>query len=353
MRIAVAMSGGVDSSVAAAMLVDQGHEVVGLTLKVWDRSRCCSQEDVDDARRVARHLGISFYVLNARSTFEEQVITPSVEAYGEGLTPNPCVLCNRRVKFGWLAERSRALGCERLATGHYARLQAGPTGVRLWRGVDRAKDQSYFLVPEDPRDLERVLFPLGELTKQEVRALAFEKGLPVAAKSDSQDLCFLPDGDLAGFLERRLGTAVPADVVDGEGRVLGRHNGGYGFTVGQRKGLGVSSDRPMYVLRADPARGRVVVGPRSALMSRGLRTARVVWLSPPSLEGPIACSVKIRSTAPGAPCLLESDERSGQVRFREPQFGVAPGQMAVFYSDDEVLGGAWIEEGLAFGPEAS
>ena len=347
MRIAVAMSGGVDSSTAAALLAAEGHQVVGLTLKVWDGSRCCSVDDVVDARRVARHLGIPFYVLDAHAEFEAQVLRPFVDAYAHGLTPNPCVWCNRRLKFGWLVERVRALGCEALATGHYARTGAGTEPGRLRKAADRSKDQSYFVVPETPSGLERVRFPLGGLAKEEVRRIATQRGIPVATKPESQDVCFFPKRGLARFLQDRLGRPEAGEVVDAEGRVLGRHQGIHAYTVGQRKGLGIAARRPLYVVRREVATNRLVVGPREELMAGGLVGRDAAWLAETPPGPRIACSVKIRSTAPEVACEVEVNGRRVAVRFAEPQFGVAPGQAAVFYEHDLVLGAAWIEAPLS------
>ncbi len=340
------MSGGVDSSTAAALLLEQGVEVVGLTLKVWDSSRCCSIDDVEDARRVARHLGIPFYVLDAHEAFEREVVGPFARGYAEGRTPNPCIRCNRRIRFRWLLRRALALGCDALATGHYARVEARGGRVRLLKGADPAKDQSYFLVPEDPADLSRVRFPLGPLTKARVRETAERLGLPVARKAESQDVCFLPDGDLERFLAERLGPAAPGEVVDLSGRVVGRHRGAAAYTVGQRRGLGLSLGVPVYVIEKDMARNRLVVGPREALLAPGLVARGAVWMEgrPPGER--FRCAVKIRSTAPEVPCEVHVDGQGVRVRFDSPRFGVAPGQMAVFYRGDEVLGGAWIERGL-------
>lgn len=336
------MSGGVDSSVAAALLQEEGHEVVGLTLKVWDRSRCCSLEDVEDARRVAARLGIPFYVLDAHGLFETEVVAPFVEDYRRGLTPNPCVVCNRRVKFGWLLLRARALGCEVLATGHYARIEAEGECLRLRKGVDPSKDQSYFLLPEAAGGLDRVRFPLGRMTKAQVREAAGRFGLPVSGKAESQDVCFVPEGDVAGFLEARLGAGAPGEIVDAGGRVLGRHRGVHGYTVGQRKGLGVSGPEPLYVIAKDAGRNRLVVGPRGSLAAVGLRAGPPVWLARP--EGrTLRCMVKIRSAAREVGCEVRPEGGGLAVAFDEPQFGVAPGQLAVFYDGDLVLGGAWIE----------
>ncbi len=341
-RVAVALSGGVDSAVAALRLRRDGHEVVGFTLKVWDRSRCCSVEDVEDARRVARHLDVPFYVLAARDVFEREVVAPFVAAYASGRTPNPCVVCNRRVKFGWLLDRARSLGCRAVATGHYARVDGEPGRRRLRKGRDPAKDQSYFLVPERPGGLDAVWFPVGGSTKDEVRAVAEEAGLPVAAKAESQDVCFVPDADLEGFLTRRLGPARPGEIVDRSGRVVGRHRGVRAYTVGQRRGLGVSAGEPVYVVAKDPGRDRLVVGPRSAATAPAMAVSDVVWLAPGPPAGPVRVAVKIRSTGREVPCTVVAEGPRARVRFEVPQFGVAPGQMAVFYDGDVVLGGGWI-----------
>lgn len=341
-RVAVALSGGVDSAVAAALLVEGGYEVVGFTLKVWDRSRCCSLDDVEDARRVAGRLGIPFYVLEAHDVFEVEVVRPFVEAYQDGLTPNPCVLCNQRVKFRWLLDRVLSLGCEALATGHYARIEGAPGKRRLRKGVDDAKDQSYFLVPEEPAGLDRVWFPLGESTKGEVRRLAQERNLPVARKGESQDVCFVADGDTAGFLDARSCGRGAGEIVDEAGRVLGRHRGVHAYTVGQRKGLGLASHQPLYVMRRDGEENRLVVAPREALFVKQFRVRNPVWLvAQPPL--PVSCSVKIRSTARDVDCVVEGAGQGLRVHCAVPQFAVAPGQLAVFYDGDLVLGSAWIE----------
>jgi tRNA-specific 2-thiouridylase len=343
--IGVGLSGGVDSSATAALLLEQGEKVVGFTLKVWDASRCCSVDDVEDARRVARKLDIPFYVMDAYDPFDEEVIQPFVRSYGEGFTPNPCIWCNQRVKFHWLVKRARALGCDAVATGHYARLEGPPGARQLFKGADPAKDQSYFLIPDHPGGLDFVRFPLGGMSKQQVRELALAAGLPVAQKSDSQDVCFVEDGDIGRFLGERL-TAKPGEIVDPTGKVLGRHQGIHAYTVGQRKGLGVSANSPLYVVRRDVATNQLVVGPRELLMASGLTAERGVWLAGEPPRSRFRCTVKIRSTAPDVPCEVVCLGDRLTVTFDEPQFGVAPGQMAVFYSGDEALGGAWINEAM-------
>jgi tRNA-specific 2-thiouridylase len=344
MRVAAAMSGGVDSSVAACLLAEEGLEVVGVTLKVWDDSRCCSLTDADDARRVARRLGIPHYVIDAREAFEEMVIAPFVATSREGRTPNPCVLCNRRLKFGWLAERVHALGCEALATGHYARIETGGDGRRrLLRGMDAAKDQSYFVVPGRAEQLDLLRFPVGEHTKTEIRRIAAERDLPTAAKPDSQDLCFLPKGGVAEFLSGRLGRSEPGEIVDAAGTVLGFHGGLHTLTVGQRKGLNLPSSAPLYVARKEPRTNRVVLAPRDALYADAFSVSGTVWLEP-GIEGTeFPCAVRIRSTGALAPCRVSARGSRAEVRLSAPQFAVTPGQLAVFYDEDLVLGSGWIE----------
>jgi len=342
MRVAAAMSGGVDSSTAAALLLDQGYEVVGATLRIWPKSRCCSLDDVDDARRVCRSLGIPFYVLDAEREFESMVIRPFVDDYASALTPNPCILCNRKLKFRWMLSQIRAMGCDALATGHYARIEHKNGETILKKGLDSSKDQSYFLIPEKASDLSTVLFPLGSLRKEEVRAIAAERNLPVAMKSESQDACFLEDDGLPGFLEKRLGKAEPGQIVDEDGKVLGQHKGLHCYTVGQRKGLGVAGGKPLYVVSRDAGENRITLGPRQSLMAAGLNVRDAVWFaSVPDVEK-FSCSVKIRSTGRAVESSVNKRGDQASVLFSEPQFGVAPGQMAVFYDGDTVLGGGWI-----------
>lgn len=341
-RIAVAMSGGVDSSVAAALLLESGVEVVGITLKLWDDSRCCSLTDADDARAVARILSIPHYVVDAREVFEREVISPFVEEWRRGRTPSPCVQCNRRLKFGWLLERARVLGCEGLATGHYARIERDESGrARLLRGADRAKDQSYFVVPESREVLERLLFPLGGYPKEEIRRMAADRGLPVASKPDSQDLCFLPEGGLAEFLDERLGADLPGAVVDVNGRKLGVHRGMRNYTLGQRKGLGIASSEPLFVVEKRAVTGEVVLGPRAMAVNERFSVAEAAWLA--DLPGNrFSCAVRTRSTGQITGCEVETSGGAAAVKLEKPQFAVTPGQFAVFYAGDEVLGGGWI-----------
>jgi tRNA-specific 2-thiouridylase len=353
MRIAVAMSGGVDSSVAALLLAGEGHEVVGLTLKVWEDSRCCSIDDADDARHVARKLGIPHFVIDAREVFEELVIDPFVETYREGLTPNPCVLCNRKLKFDWLARKARELGCEAIATGHYARIVTGPGGLlELWRGVDHSKDQSYFVVPDSLEHLSRLRFPLGGYAKPRIRELAAERGLPVASKPDSQDLCFVGEGGLAGFLSQRVGKPEPGAITDLSGKRLGTHEGLHSYTLGQRRGLSVSSTAPLYVVRKDLRGNRLVLGRREDLFASVFRVAGAVWLDPEAGGKTLSCAVRTRSTGEITPCAAVPEGSGYRVELSSPQFAVTPGQLAVFYEGERVLGAGWIagDEALAGEP---
>jgi tRNA-specific 2-thiouridylase len=350
-RVVVAMSGGVDSSVAAALLVEQGCEVIGVTLHLaGDASRCCSLDDADDARRVAERLGIRYYVANYTSEFRSEVIEPFADAYLAGRTPIPCVACNRRFKFRHLLARARALGAEGVATGHYARVDVDPaTGLRrLRRAADEAKDQTYFLFDLDQGQLQRVRFPLGELRKDEVRQAARRLGLATAEKPESQEICFVPDGDYAAAVERIRPGALPGegDVVDEAGRVLGRHGGVHRFTVGQRRGLGIAADRRLFVTALDAPSNRVVVGDADALLARTAGLEGVTWIAGAPPPDPIRVSLRIRHRHEGALARLEC-EPGGRAcaRFDEPVRAVAPGQAAVFYDGDVVLGGAWIAGG--------
>jgi tRNA-uridine 2-sulfurtransferase len=347
MRVVVAMSGGVDSSAAAALLQEAGHEVLGITLRVWsygDGARCgscCSPEDIDDARSVADALGIPFYVADAEELFRERVVQPFVAGYLEGRTPVPCVSCNEDVKFGFLLRRARALGA-RLATGHYARVVEHEGRFRLLRARDAAKDQSYFLFSLGQDALRDVLFPVGELTKAEVRAIAERRGLPTSQKPESMEICFVPDGDYASFVERMAGRQPDGDIVDGAGQPLGRHGGVHRFTVGQRRGLGLASAVPLYVERIDAGRQQVVVGPAAALERTRFTVLSPTWVDRcPTPEETV--QVRIRHRHPGASARVEPmDSGRVAVHLLESVRAVTPGQAAVFYRDAEVLGGGWI-----------
>ena len=371
--IAVAMSGGVDSSTVAAMLAHAGdgsavshNTVVGLTLQLWDQTRlagrhgipdapkagrCCSLDDVYDARRVAEQLGIPYYVVNQQERFERDVVRPFVSEYLAGRTPIPCSLCNNHLKFDQLLQTARSIGAGRIATGHYAvnEYDAGRARWILKRPTDLAKDQTYFLFGLTQEQLSRTLFPLGRLTKPEVREIARAHGLALAEKPDSQEICFIPGGDYKQFLTAYLeeqGEQVPetaGELVASSGEVLGRHDGIFNFTVGQRKGLGVSSPAPLYVLKIDPASHRVTVGADAELATRSLRARRLNWISIPGLTAPMRVRAKIRHRHEPAWATLEpAGPDEVLATFDEFQRAVTPGQSAVFYDGDEVIGGGWI-----------
>jgi tRNA-specific 2-thiouridylase len=355
-RVVVAMSGGVDSSVTAALLQEQGYQVIGISMQVWDYSKftapegekfdtCCSLDDIHDARRVAEQLGIPFYVVNFEEEFHRLVIDDFVQEYFLGRTPNPCVRCNQWLKFELLLKKARELDADFLATGHYARVEQGGDGRwRLRTGLDERKDQSYFLFTLTQEQLSRTLFPLGGLSKPQVRELATRFALRVAAKGESQDVCFVPDGDYVRFLEEIKGQGLlSGDIVAEDGTVLGRHQGIYRYTVGQRRGLGIAHPEPLYVLRLDAGRSQVVVGPRHSLFLEGLTANRVNWLREPATS-PITAACKIRYRHRAVPCQIwPLPEQRAEVRFLEPEKGVTPGQAVVFYDGDEVIGGGWIE----------
>jgi tRNA-specific 2-thiouridylase len=369
--IAIAMSGGVDSSTVAAMLHAQGHTVVGLTLQLWNQrrlagregmpetvqGRCCSIDDVYDARRVAEHLGIPYYLVNAQDRFEAEVVRPFVSEYLAGRTPIPCTLCNNHLKFDQLLATARQIGADKIATGHYARnrFDEGRGRWILSRPSDRSKDQTYFLFGLTQAQLSRTLFPLGDLHKPAVREMAADAGLALAAKPDSQEICFIPGGSYSQFLKAYLdeqGRELPDSsgelVAAGTGETLGHHEGIHTFTVGQRKGLGLSSPDPLYVLKIHPDSHRVEVGPDTDLYSRTLRANRLNWVSIAAPAEPVRVSIKIRHRHEPAPATLRvinpenSSDAEIEALFDEPQRAITPGQSAVFYQDDEVAGGGWI-----------
>jgi tRNA-specific 2-thiouridylase len=355
-RIVVAMSGGVDSSVTAALLVEGGFEVVGVTLQLYDhgaaighKGACCAGQDIGDARRVADRLGIAHYVLDYEGRFRKEVIEDFAEAYRRGETPIPCIRCNQRIKFRDLLGTARDLGASALATGHYVRRTIGPDGPELRRAADPARDQSYFLFATTRAELEFLRFPLGGLAKNETRALARRFDLAVADKPDSQDICFVPQGSYVRLVERlRPEAGEPGAIVDMAGRVLGRHRGIAHFTVGQRKGLGVASAEPLYVLRLDPEERRVVVGPRAALAETRLSLGEVNWLGRPAKPG-MAVAAKLRSTQlpVGARFYPGGSKEDAVLILDAPAGAVAPGQAAVLYDGERLLGGGWIRRSAA------
>jgi tRNA-specific 2-thiouridylase len=359
-RVVVAMSGGVDSSTAAALLFDAGHDVVGVTLKLTDASgtaasiggRCCGPRDIDDARATAAQLGFPHYVLDHTAAFRRSVIDDFVAEHRLGRTPNPCVRCNEKLKFGPLLRFAHAVGAARLATGHYARVESSGDGVRLLRSNDRDKDQSYFLFGVPHEVLREVVFPLGERTKDEVRTIARRFGLVNADKPDSQQICFIPEGDHKAFVEARGGGGRTGEVVDQAGTSLGPHGGTHRFTIGQRKGVPMTSDgQRRFVVRIDAATGRVVVGPRDALLNRTLRVDDLRWTATPRPQSwPLRCAVQIRHHAKATPAWVAAPDANGSlVDLDEPTSGIAPGQAAVFYDGDQVVGGGWIREDVPNG----
>jgi tRNA-specific 2-thiouridylase len=355
-RVVVAMSGGVDSSVAAALLVEEGYEVVGITLQLYDHGQaggrkgaCCAGQDIHDAARVAERLGIAHYVLDYESRFRQSVIEDFADAYARGETPIPCVRCNETVKFRDLLATARDLGADALATGHYVRRIDGHHGPELHRAADPSRDQSYFLFATTPAQLDFLRFPLGGLDKNATRDLARRFDLPVAEKPDSQDICFVPDGKYAEIVAKlRPGAAEPGEVVDEAGNRLGVHPGVIHFTVGQRKGLGIGGGEALYVLRLEPETRRVVVGPRAALGRRRVPIIGINWLGPAPSPVGIDVAVKLRSAQPPLQARLTLDgEGGGEAVLAEPAFGIAAGQACVVYDGSRVLGGGWITRARA------
>jgi tRNA-uridine 2-sulfurtransferase len=363
--VAVAMSGGVDSSTVAAVLLQQGRPVVGLTMQLWNQRRlpelrgegpaqhrCCSLDDVYDAKRVAQHLNFPHYVVNFEDQFEQRVVRPFVEQYLAGRTPIACTNCNTDVKFEPLLLMARQIGAERLATGHYARIRRNDQTGRyeLLRACDDSKDQSYFLWGLTQEQLSRSEFPLGELTKEEVRALAREINLPVAEKPESMELCFVPNGNYVQFIHaysREVGKPISdaeGDIVTKDGTVLGRHTGVHNYTIGQRKGLGFATGKPVYVLAIDPEKNRIIVGEHDSLRTTSLEIENVNWISIAEPSVPLRAQVKIRHKHDPSPAIIEAlPGNSARITFDSPQRAITPGQAAAIYSGDVVLAGGWIK----------
>lgn len=352
MKALIGMSGGVDSSVAAFLTLREGFECIGATMKLYtgrEDGKCCSLEDVEDARSVAFRMGIPFYVFNFSADFDEKVMAAFVRCYLDGLTPNPCIECNRHLKFDRFLRRAKELGCDYIVTGHYARIAQTENGrFCLQKAVDEAKDQTYFLYTLDQDQLSHTLFPLGSLTKAQTRQIAEREGFVNAKKRDSQDICFVPDGDYLAFLESYTGKkSVPGDFLNEDGRVVGTHKGAAGYTLGQRKGLGLAMGEPVYVCGKDMAANTVTVGPNESLFRKALVACDWNWMAFEALTAPIRCKAKTRSRMLEQPAVVYPMENGlARVEFDEPQRAITPGQAVVLYNGDLVIGGGTITEVL-------
>ena len=360
-RVVVAMSGGVDSSVAAALLAQQGHEVVGVTMRLFSAPNeavarlnkpCCSIEDVEDARSVCRKIGAKHYLLNFEEEFQKHVIDYFVGEYERGRTPHPCLACNDRLKFQFLMQRAELMDADMVATGHYARIQKNGDLYQLHAGNDSLKDQSYVLYTLSQQQLAKLFLPIGDYSKQEIRDVAREIGLSIADKPDSQDICFIPDGDYSQFIEPRLKRKSPGEIVDATGAVLGVHDGVHDFTVGQRKRIPAvnNTSRPLYVTDIDAVSGRITVGPAEKLMRTRLYASKVNWINQPPSNGPIRVQSRIRYNGHNTPASVRLVQNGAEIEFSTPVRAITPGQAVVFYDHDIVLGGGLIETSL---PESS
>lgn len=353
-KVVAAMSGGVDSSLAAALLQEQGYDVIGVTMQIWsperedeDHGGCCSLSAVDDARRVANTLGIPYYVMNFRELFERKVINYFCQAYRQGCTPNPCIACNRYIKFDALLTKARALGADFIATGHYSRIERGKDGGArhlLYRAADKAKDQSYALYTFTQEQLAHTLLPLGGFSKVQTRQMAAERGLTVANKPDSQEICFVPDDDYGAFLAEKYGKQIQTGpFITTAGKVVGQHKGLPYYTIGQRKGLGLALGEPVYVVALDKERNAVILGSNEEVFGKGLVAGDLNWIAVDCPDGPLEVEAKIRYSAKPAPAVVTVVEDKAIVKFKEPQRAITPGQAVVFYQDDLVVGGGTIE----------